>query len=81
MTRAPVLHLAIGLLIRSEMMEPVKPTTSEKMASAWMSRPFAVRKRLTPSRLSVAVRTSMTATLVARNSTMRFMRAESSENL
>ena len=30
MTRAPVDHFAIGLLIKSEMIDPVKPTTSEK---------------------------------------------------
>jgi hypothetical protein len=34
MTRAPVDHLAIGLLISSEMIEPVKPTTSENTSSA-----------------------------------------------
>ncbi|MNT51714.1 hypothetical protein D3C72_1886960 [compost metagenome] len=41
-TCAPVLHLAIGLLIRSEMIAPVKPTTTEKIRRALRFRPLAV---------------------------------------
>ncbi len=43
MTWAPVVHLAIGLLISSEMIAPPKPITSEKPSNEPRSRPLAVR--------------------------------------
>ena len=49
MTRAPVDHFAIGLLISREKIEPVKPTTSENTISIGRFSPVPVRKRSTPS--------------------------------
>ena len=73
MTWAPVDHLAIGLDISSEMNEPPKPMISENTSSMGIFRPFALRKRSTPSTLSATDSTSMMATLVIRNRTMRFI--------
>jgi len=72
-TRAPVLNLAMGLLISNEMMAPPKPMTSENPASAVMFRPLAVRKRSTPRMRVVTSNTAITAKLVRTNSRMRFM--------
>ena len=44
MTCAPVLHLAIGLLISSEMIAPPKPITAEKTSSALRFSPLAVEE-------------------------------------
>ncbi|CFN65342.1 Uncharacterised protein [Bordetella pertussis] len=73
MTRAPVLHLAMGLLISSEMIAPVKPITAEKISRPVRFSPCAVRKRSTPRMRIVADSTTMTARLVIRNRKMRFM--------
>ena len=43
MTLAPVLHLAIGLLISSEMIAPPKPITAAKPSSRPRFRPCALR--------------------------------------
>src|SRR5450830_69246 len=72
-TRAPVDHLAIGLLISSEMIDPVKPTTRENTSRAPTLMPCALTARPTPSTLRTMDSTSITARLVARNSTMRFI--------
>ena len=72
-TRAPVDHFAIGLEMRSEMNEPVNPTTAENTSNMPMFSPLAVRKRFTPRIESVTDSTSITAMLVTRKSTMRFM--------
>src|SRR3569832_2440891 len=66
-TCAPVDHLAIGLLISSEMMEPVKPTTSENTSSIGRLRPALVRNRSTPSKNNTMLITAMTAMFVAMN--------------
>src|SRR4051812_43971148 len=71
--RAPVLHFAIVFDIASEMNEPPKPMTAENTSSIWRLRPSAVRKRSTPSTLTTTDSTSITARLVTRNSTIRFM--------
>jgi hypothetical protein len=73
MTWAPVDHLAMVLDISSEMNEPPKPISAANASSMPRLRPLAVRKRFTPSRLAVTLRTSMTARLVARNRKIRFM--------
>jgi hypothetical protein len=68
-----VVHLAIGLLISSEMKAPPKPITSAKPSSEVRFRPLAVRKRFSPSRLATMPSTATTAMLVSRNRMMRFM--------
>ena len=73
MSCAPVVHLAMGLLISSEMMAPPKPMISAKPNSVPMFRPWAVMKRFRPSRCAAMPRTSITATLVTTNSRIRFM--------
>ena len=73
MTCAPVLHLAMGLLISSEMMAPPKPMMSEKPSRADRFRPLAVRNRFTPSKLATTPNTTMTARLVSTKRKMRFM--------
>src|SRR3569623_861002 len=73
-TCAPVDHLAIGLLINKEKIDPVNPTTSENTSSIGKLRPALVRKRSTPSRDSTMLITAITAMLVAMNRKMRFMR-------
>ena len=73
MTFAPVLHLAMGLLISSEMNAPPKPITSEKPSSEVRFSPLAVMKPLSPRTLTAMPSTTMTATLVSRKSAMRFM--------
>ncbi len=72
-TCAPVDHFAIVLDISSEMMEPVKPTISEKIISMPTSSPLAVRKRSMPNSRNVTDSTSNTARLVARNRKTRFI--------
>ena len=62
MTRAPVDHFAIGLLISSEKIAPVNPTTSENTIKVPRLRPLAVSDI-----------TNSTARLVARNRTIRFI--------
>jgi len=42
-TRTPEVHLAMGLLMSSEMIAPPKPMTSAKPSSAPRFRPLAVR--------------------------------------
>src|SRR5580765_826670 len=74
-TRAPVENLAIGLEMRSEMIEPVKPTTAENTSRPERLRPSAVRKRSSPSTLTMIEMTARTATLVSRKRTIRFIRA------
>ena len=73
MTRAPVLNLAIGLEMSSEINAPPKPITSENMASAVKSSPLAVKKRSTPKMRVVINNTAMTATLVRISSMTRFI--------
>ncbi|MNN28202.1 hypothetical protein D3C81_1417630 [compost metagenome] len=73
MTCAPVDHLAMVLDISSEIKEPPKPISAAKASSMPRFRPLAVRNRFTPSTLAVMLRTIMTAMLVARNSSTRFM--------
>ncbi|MNN51076.1 hypothetical protein D3C81_1656940 [compost metagenome] len=72
-TRAPVDHFAIGLLINSEMMEPVKPTTSENTSSIGRFRPACEMKRSTPSSDRTTDITAMTAIFVAMNRKIRFI--------
>ncbi|MNL56641.1 hypothetical protein D3C87_1801480 [compost metagenome] len=67
------LHLAMGLLISSEMMAPPNPMISEKPSNAVRLSPLAVRKRLTPSKLATTPNTSTTARLVITNNRIRFM--------
>ena len=67
-----LVHLAIGLLMSSEMIAPPKPMTSAKPSSAVRLSPLAVRKRLTPSRLATMPSTATTMTLVNTNRRMRF---------
>src|SRR5690606_1859041 len=67
------LHLATGLEISSEMMAPPKPMMAAKASSIGRLRPFAVRKRLTPSRLVTMPSTTTTARLVMTNRRMRFI--------
>jgi len=73
MTCAPVDHLAMGLEIRSEKNEPTKPTTAEKTSSMPTLRPCSVMNLSTPSTDSVMDNTIITAMLVMRNRTMRFI--------
>ena len=73
MTRAPVDHFAIGLLINKEKNAPVKPTTNENAISVPICKPFAVRYRLTPNSDNMVDMTSITARLVAKNKKIRFM--------
>ena len=70
--RMPVVHLAIGLLISSEMIAPPKPMISAKPSNAVRFSPLAVRKRLTPSRLATMPSTATTITLVKTNRRIRF---------
>src|SRR5450759_3976174 len=72
-TCARVDHFAIGFDINSEINEPPKPTTSENTSSALTLMPLSVRKRSTPSTLSTTDSTSITARLVSRNNTIRFI--------
>jgi len=73
MTRAPIDHFAMVLDRRSETIDPVKPTTAENTRSEPMFSPFAVRYRFTPRIDSVMDSTNITAMLVMRKSTIRFM--------
>ena len=73
MMTALVLHLAMGLLISSEMIAPPKPINKEKASNVPRFRPLEVRNLLTPNRLAVMPSTSITARLVRTNRTMRFM--------
>jgi hypothetical protein len=73
MMRAPVDHLAIIFDMASEMKAPPKPMMPAKTSSVPRLRPFAVRYRFTPSTLAAIDSTSITARLVTRNSTMRFI--------
>jgi hypothetical protein len=74
-TRAPVEIFAMGLEISSEMIEPVNPTTAENTSRPERLRPSAVRKRSSPSTLTMIEMTTRTAMLVSRKSAMRFIRA------
>ena len=73
MTCAPVDHLAMGFEISSEKNEPTNPTTAEKTSSMPTLRPCSVMNRSTPSTDSVMDSTIITAMLVMRNSTTRFI--------
>src|SRR3569832_623102 len=73
-TCAPVDHLAIGLLISSEMMEPVKPTTSENTSNNKKKKPTQNRNQSTPSKDNTMLITAMTAMFVAMNRKFRFIR-------
>ena len=73
MTCAPVDHFAIGFEIKSEINEPVKPTTAENANNIHKFRPLAVINWLTPSALVTIVSTSMMAILVSRNKNTRFI--------
>ena len=68
-----VVHLAIGLLISSEMNAPPKPITSAKPSSELRFSPLALRKRFRPNRLTVRPSTSITPRLVNTNKAMRFI--------
>jgi hypothetical protein len=74
-TWAPVDHLAMVFDMSSEMNAPVKPTTAENTTSMPTLSPPSARNRFTPSTLSVTESTSITARLVTRKRTMRFMSA------
>jgi hypothetical protein len=65
--------------ISSEMKAPPKPMTAAKTNNMPTFRPLAVRNLLTPSRLVATLRTSITARLVARKRTIRFMLNSSNE--
>ena len=73
MTCAPVDHLAIGLLINSEMNAPPKPMTAANSSSVPRLSPALDRKRLRPSTLTTMLSTSITARLVRMNRMTRFM--------
>ena len=73
MTCAPVVHLAIGLLINNEMNAPPKPMIMAKPSSAPKFKPLAVKKRLTPNKEATTPSTSITARLVTINRKIRFM--------
>jgi len=73
MTRAPVLHLAIGLLINREKIDPVKPTTSENTSRLPRCRVLPRAGLPTPNKLRTSDSTSITARLVAIKRTIRFM--------
>src|SRR4051812_39758899 len=72
-TRAPVDHLAIGLLISSEKIAPVKPTTSENASRLPSCSVLPDPGRPMPSSDRTMDSTSITARLVAINRTMRFI--------
>jgi hypothetical protein len=55
------------------MKAPPKPMMPAKTSSIPRLRPLAVRYRFTPSTLAAMDSTSITARLVKRNSTMRFI--------
>src|SRR3954471_1004734 len=74
-TRAPVDIFAIGLEMRSEMIEPVNPTTAENRSRLERFRPSAVRKRSSPRTLTMIEMTARTATLVSRKRAIRFIGA------
>src|SRR3954469_24925702 len=73
--RAPVDIFAIGLEMRSEMIEPVNPTTAENRSRLERLRPSAVRKRSSPRTLTMIEMTARTATLVRRKRAIRFIGA------
>src|SRR5512132_313953 len=72
-TCAPVVHLAIDFDISSEMIAPVKPTTSEKTRSCPYAKPCAASAWSRPKSFSTTDSTTTTARLVARNRMIRFM--------
>src|SRR5574344_2569827 len=76
MMRTPILILAIGLLIKSEMIAPPKPMMKANTSSEPRLRPLAVRNRFTPSKLAVIPSTATTATLVNKNKAIRFIVAQ-----
>ena len=71
--RAPVLNLAIGLLISREKNAPPKPTTAAKPSSRPRFRPWAVKKRSTPSKLATMPNMITTARFVMTNRAIRFI--------
>src|SRR5450830_2149390 len=72
-TRAPVLHLATGLLISKEKIEQVKPTTSENTIRLPRFKVLPRAGLPTPSKLRTMDSTSITARLVTTKRTIRFM--------
>src|SRR5208283_489292 len=73
MTCAPVDHLAIVFDSNREMNAPPKPITAENTSSAPRLSPFAASAWLSPSTSVTIDSTTITARLVMRNRTMRFM--------
>ncbi len=77
MTCAPVLHFAIGFDISSEMMAPVKPTTSEKIARPPRFSDLPPTLKLIPNTADSTVRNTISTIMIARfvrtNSAMRFI--------
>ena len=73
MTFAPVLHLAMGLLISNEMIAPLKPMTLDITSKALRFKPPGPAIWPIPSKLSTIEMTRVTARLVAINRKMRFI--------
>src|SRR5688572_6266149 len=73
MTCAPVVHLAIGLEMASEMNAPPKPMRPAKIARLATLSPLSARKRSAPRRDAVMVSTTITAMLVTISRKMRFI--------
>ena len=70
---APVLRLAMNLLISSEMVAPPKPTTSENTSSPPTFSPASSMKRFSPNTLMTMPSTTITARLVITKSRILFM--------
>jgi hypothetical protein len=73
MTRAPVVHFAIGLEMSREMNDPTKPNTNENTSKAVTTRPVPVKKRPTPNTFKTIESTRITARFVARNNSTLFI--------
>ncbi len=74
-TSAPVMRLTIHLEMSSEINDPPKPITPEKITSASMfkSELFSANMLSTPSSLKVMLSTNIMAILVIRNKKIRFI--------
>ena len=70
---APVLRLAMNLLISSEMVAPPKPMTSENTISPPTFSPLSSMKRFSPNRLMTMPSTTITARLVITKSRILFI--------
>ena len=72
-TSAPVDALATHFDIKSEMNDPPMPNTKAKPNRTGRLSPERLMKVFSPSRFTTTPSTSMTARLVSRNNTTRFM--------